>query len=122
MTASRTRLGTVPVRNASCRRPLHTANSARETVDEIVLDRAELPAAGGHPDAVLAVTLTDGEMTELSYDATETEARKDRAQSRFDRLAERPPNEDNSQKPTHTGCEICYLTDLLMATRRYRQQ
>ena len=68
-----------------------------EIVDEIVLDRAELPAAAGHPDAVLAVTLTDGEVTELSYDAAETEARKDRAQSRFDRLAERPPNEDNSQ-------------------------
>lgn len=69
----------------------------REVVDEIVLERDEIPAEAAHPDAVLEVTLTDGEVTDLSYDAAETADRKNRAQSRFDRLAERPPSEDDSQ-------------------------
>lgn len=67
-----------------------------EVVDEIVLDRAELPADATHPDAVLVVTLTDGEVADLVYDAAETADRKERAQSRFDRLAERPPSDDES--------------------------
>lgn len=67
-----------------------------EVVDEVVLDREDLPAEAAHPDAVLEVTLTDGEVTDLSYDATETADRKERAQSRFDRLAERPPSDDES--------------------------
>ncbi|WP_256546869.1 DUF3006 domain-containing protein [Halobellus inordinatus] len=67
-----------------------------EVVDEIIFDRAELPAAASHPDAVLEVTLTDGEVTELSYDSEETADRNDRAQSRFDQLAERPPNDEES--------------------------
>ncbi len=66
-------------------------------VDEVVLDRAELPADAAHSDAVLEVTLTnDGDVTALAYDATETVDRKEQAQSRFDRLAERPPDDDES--------------------------
>ncbi|RBI60427.1 DUF3006 domain-containing protein [halophilic archaeon] len=68
-----------------------------EVVDEIVLEHDEIPAEAAHPDAVLEVTLTDGEVTDLSYDTAETADRKNRAQSRFDQLAERPPNEDDSQ-------------------------
>lgn len=67
-----------------------------EVVDEVVLDREDLPAEAAHPDAVLEVTLTDGEVTDLSYDATETADRKERAKSRFDRLAERPPSDEES--------------------------
>ena len=57
-----------------------------DVVDEIVLDRSELPAEAAHSDAILEVTLTDGEVTELSYNPDETTDRKERAQSRFDRL------------------------------------
>jgi hypothetical protein len=68
-----------------------------DVVDEIVLDRSELPDEAAHPDAILEVTRTDGEVTELSYDPVETTDRKDRAQSRFDRLAERPPSDDEGE-------------------------
>lgn len=67
-----------------------------DVVDEVVCDREELPAEAAHVDAVLAVTLTDGEVTELLYEPDETADRKERAQSRFDRLAERPPDDDGS--------------------------
>lgn len=68
-----------------------------EVIDEVVLDRAELPSDAAHADAVLTVTLSnDGEIAALEYDATETVDRKERAQSRFDRLAERPPKDDES--------------------------
>lgn len=68
-----------------------------EVVDEVVLDRAELPTDAAHSDAVLEVTLTDsGEVTALAYDPAETADRKEQAQSRFDRLAERPPKDEES--------------------------
>ena len=66
-------------------------------VDEKVVERDELPTEAAHADAVLDVELTDGEITALSYDRDETVRRKDRAQSRFDRLAKRPPNEDDDE-------------------------
>ncbi len=66
-----------------------------DVVDELVLDRDELPADAAHVDAVLEVTLDDGEVTDLVYDADETATRKDQAQSRFDRLSERPPSDDD---------------------------
>ncbi len=65
-----------------------------DVVDELVLDRDELPADAAHVDAVLEVTLDDGEVIDLVYDAGETATRKDQAQSRFDRLSERPPSDD----------------------------
>lgn len=67
-----------------------------EVVDEIHLAREDLPADAAHPNAVLAVTLTEGEVTDLSYKSAETTDRKERAQSRFDRLAKRLPSEDDS--------------------------
>ena len=65
-----------------------------DVVDELVLEREELPEDAAHVDAVLEVTLKDGEVTDLVYDPAETATRKDRAQSRFDRLSERPPSDD----------------------------
>ena len=71
--------------------------AAGGVIDEVVLDRTELPADAAHPDAILEVTLTnDGEVTAIEYDPTETADRKEQAQSRFDRLAERPPSDDES--------------------------
>jgi len=68
-----------------------------EVVDELVLDRGDLPSDAAQEDAILEVTLEDGEVTDLVYDPAETENRKDRAQSRFDRLSERPPSGDDSE-------------------------
>ncbi|GAB7093923.1 DUF3006 domain-containing protein [Halolamina litorea] len=66
-----------------------------EVIDEVVLDRAELPADGAETNAVLTVTLTsDGEVAALEYEPGETTGRKEKAQSRFDRLAERQPKDD----------------------------
>ncbi|MDB2242658.1 DUF3006 domain-containing protein [Halorubrum ezzemoulense] len=66
-------------------------------VDEQGIDRDNLPAGGDHVDAVFQITRDDsGAILELEYDAETTRTRKDRAQSRFDRLAERPPSDDES--------------------------
>ncbi len=67
-----------------------------DVIDELVLDREEIPAEAAHPDVVLEVIPTDGEVTDLVYDASKTTERKEQAQSRFDRLAERPPSADES--------------------------
>jgi len=68
-----------------------------DVVDEIVIDRADLPADAAHLDAVLDITLTsDGEATAIEYDTAASTDRKEQAQSRFDRLAERPPEDDDS--------------------------
>ena len=68
-----------------------------EVVDEQGIDRDDLPAGGDHVDAVFQITRDDsGAIQELEYDAETTRTRNERAQSRFDRLAERPPNDDES--------------------------
>ena len=64
-----------------------------ETVDELVGDRAELPDDAGQ-DAVLRLLVDHGHLVDAEYDESETTARRDAAQDRFDRLAERPPDDD----------------------------
>lgn len=68
-----------------------------DVVDEKVVERDELPERAAHVDAILDVEFTDGEITDLSYDQEETVRRKDHTQSRFDRLAKRPPNESDRE-------------------------
>lgn len=67
-----------------------------DEVGSAVIDGTALPEDGRHGDAVLSVTVADGELTEWEYDAERTETRRERAQSRFDRLSERPPSDDES--------------------------
>ncbi|WP_066418721.1 DUF3006 domain-containing protein [Halorubrum aethiopicum] len=68
-----------------------------EVVDELVIDRDALPDAANHVDAVLQITRgDDGSVREMSYDAETTTERKERAQSRFDRLSKRPPKDDDA--------------------------
>ena len=68
-----------------------------EVVDELVIDRYDLPERADRVDAVLQITRADdGSVREMSYDARLTEERKERAQSRFDRLSKRPPKDDDS--------------------------
>ncbi|EMA55770.1 DUF3006 domain-containing protein, partial [Halococcus salifodinae] len=61
-----------------------------ETVDDILLPKTELPESGRHQDAVLYVSVEDGEVRDATYKAGETDQRAERAQSRFDRLSQRP--------------------------------
>jgi hypothetical protein len=61
---------------------------------ELLVEPAELPEDGQHANAVLTVEVQDGELVKASYDPDETEERRDSAQSRFDRLSERPSSDD----------------------------
>ena len=64
-----------------------------EVVDEAIVARERLPAQGRHADAVFDVTIADGQLTDFDYLPEESTARSDAAQSRFDRLARRPPDD-----------------------------
>ncbi|RXK48015.1 DUF3006 family protein [Halorientalis pallida] len=72
-----------------------------ELVGESVVDREALPEDGQHVDAVFSVVVEDQELAEATYQEHETEDRSEAAQSRFDRLSERPPeaNDENSDDP-----------------------
>lgn len=62
---------------------------------ELLVEPAELPDNGRHANAVLTVEIQDEQLGEASYEASETEERRESAQSRFDRLSERPPTESD---------------------------
>jgi len=65
-----------------------------DVVDELVVDRERLPETGRHVDAVFEVTVDDGDLEVVDYQAEATDERGEAAQSRFDRLSERPPDTD----------------------------
>ena len=71
-----------------------------EDVGDAVLDVTQLPEDGRHADAVLDITVADDALVDAlvdaTYDAATTERRADSAQSRFDRLSERPPADEDS--------------------------
>jgi len=61
-----------------------------------VLDASELPSDAQHADAILSVTLSEGDIESASYNPDATDTRAEAAQDRFDRLSERPPADDDS--------------------------
>ncbi|ERG88347.1 MAG: protein of unknown function (DUF3006) [halophilic archaeon J07HX5] len=61
----------------------------------LVVDTAQLPAAARHQNAVLSVCVTDETLTKAEYRPTKTQRRRDSVQTRFDRLADRPPDSDD---------------------------
>lgn len=65
-----------------------------EVVDDVAVGRDRLPEQGRHQDAVLAVVVQDGRLADVEYRPDETERRAESARERFDRLARRPPDED----------------------------
>lgn len=71
-----------------------------ETIAEVAVPKSKLPEDGCHQDAILAVVVQDGDLVDASYDETETERRSTEAQDRFDRLAERPPRDDEDHEST----------------------
>jgi len=74
-----------------------------ETVGQHVTSTGNLPNDACKQDAVLEITLSDGELVDAEYDAEETDRRSAIAQDRFDRLSQRPPTDDaddpESQRP-----------------------
>lgn len=65
-------------------------------VGNAVIDSSDLPEDGRHADAILNVRIADGEPIEWTYDPEQTTTRKENSQSRFDRLSERPPSDEDS--------------------------
>jgi hypothetical protein len=65
-----------------------------ETVDERVLSKERLPAAGRHVNAILTIDISDEDVVEIDYQEDETQERAERAQNRFDELSQRPPSRD----------------------------
>jgi hypothetical protein len=61
----------------------------------LVVGEEELPADARHADATLQVTLSDDELIDTMYQPAETEARKQDAQDRFDRLSSRAPRDED---------------------------
>ncbi|WP_135826096.1 DUF3006 domain-containing protein [Halorussus ruber] len=72
-----------------------------ESGDEVVAERAipswRLPEDARQQDAVLELSVRNGFVTSMAYDSAATERRVESAQSRFDRLAERPEESDEGE-------------------------
>lgn len=56
---------------------------------EVVADRAELPEAGQHVDAVFTIEVEAGELRTATYEKAETDRRTEQVRDRFDQLSER---------------------------------
>ena len=65
-----------------------------ETVEDIALSREQLPEEGRHQDAIFTVGMEGETVRTLSYRPEETREQAEQAQSRFDRLSQRPPESD----------------------------
>lgn len=66
-----------------------------ETVDELVVEVGDLPSEAQHQNAVLKVTRDGTEVIDFSYEPEQTGSRMDRMRRRFDRLARRPPRDED---------------------------
>ena len=64
-----------------------------ELVDELVVREGRLPDDARQQDAVLDVTMQNGNLVSAHHDPDETDRRKSAAQDRFDRLARRPDDD-----------------------------
>lgn len=67
-----------------------------EDAHQLDVDPGALPEAARQPNSVLTVEVSDGDLVEATYEPDATEERRDAAQSRFDRLSERPPGDDDT--------------------------
>ena len=65
-----------------------------EPVGETVIDPSRLPADARHADAVVTLAVSDGTITSVALDAEATDERAEDAQSRFDRLSQRPDDDE----------------------------
>jgi hypothetical protein len=67
-----------------------------DEVGNAVIAAGQFPGDAQHADAVLTVTLSEGEIEEATYKSEETTERSSAAQDRFDRLSRRPPSDDDN--------------------------
>ncbi len=67
------------------------------SIGDLAVDPDRLPEDGRHTDAVLEVTVEDGELASATYRPAATRRRGESAQSRFDRLSRRPPGEEEAE-------------------------
>jgi len=67
-----------------------------EDAHQLDVDPEALPEAARQPNSVLTVEVSDGDLVEATYEPDATEERRDAAQSRFDRLSERPPGDEDT--------------------------
>ncbi|WP_254820847.1 DUF3006 family protein [Haloglomus halophilum] len=63
---------------------------------ELVIDQHDLPQPARHTDAVLEVEVVDEAIVAADYRPAESTRRVDDAQNRFDRLSNRPPDDETS--------------------------
>jgi hypothetical protein len=68
-----------------------------ESLGGDVIEATELPEAAQEADAILHVTVEDGACIDWVYDPEQTAERAEAAQSRFDRLSQRPPSADDPE-------------------------
>ena len=73
------------------------------TIDERTVDESELPEGGDEEGAVLTATFADDELVALDPEPEETEARRETARKRFERLSERPPKKEESDDADGAG-------------------
>ncbi|MFB6184031.1 MAG: DUF3006 domain-containing protein [Haloarculaceae archaeon] len=66
-------------------------------VDELVVERTALPEGAG-PNSVLEIVVEHGRPIDATVDEDATERRTDAAQDRFDRLARRPPSDEDPEE------------------------
>ena len=66
-----------------------------DVIAERTVSVDRLPEDARHDGAVLDVEVQDGQLRGITYDEEQTEERRQRLQDRFDRLAERPPDDEN---------------------------
>ena len=71
--------------------------TADDELYELVVDEETLPVDGRHSDAVLEITVRDGDVVAVVHDAEATDERQERAQDRFDNLSKRPPHSDEGE-------------------------
>jgi hypothetical protein len=67
-----------------------------EALDQVMVERADLPEVGRHQDAVFTVKVSDTELVAVEYEPETTEERQADAQDRFDRLSQRLDDESES--------------------------
>ena len=66
------------------------------SLGDLLVNPDALPEEARHQDAIVEITLEAGELREMTYDEREMTDRQERTQSRFDRLARRPPADEDS--------------------------
>lgn len=68
-----------------------------EQFDQLDVPVEQLPTEAQDGGGVLSVTVEDGELVEATYRAEETEARRESARERLDRLSERLSDRDSNR-------------------------